>query len=307
MMKCVFAMVFLLLTNATSWSFDFSPYENSGPTLSAEINYFILRYGADDRMLGFANWQSDPVHRRRLLQQTWGMATRQSVDNRSYLFALAIDLYNMMPPDVRPELAPCQPTETNDCDVYEPALEPLKMQAWADMTNGYLVDEEKAKRNWEFANTPEVKEIAFLSFYAKQHLRLDAPDAAASLDPRRLNLHNPTHYAELARWMAETVTARAQGVPPWEAMKRFPEYGRGVTSPATTATPAAQPGVEPAPAQLEPSPAEPTDPIPPAVAPPDKPTPRGALAMAVVAILLLAAAAAWLLRRRRPQGGDIGE
>jgi hypothetical protein len=207
MMKLALIFPIIFLAGSPILAFDFAPYSNSGPTLSGEINYFIQRFGSDEKMLGFANWETDSTHRERLMQQAWGMANRSSpVDNRPYLYALALDLYNTLPPGAT---------------YIEGNLDGGKTY-WSLMYIERFVrsSEEDYKGDWraiELGHSRRTVEQLYIRQYLREHAEVDLYDAPPSLDPRHLNLQTPTHYAALTRWMAETVTARAEGVPPWEA------------------------------------------------------------------------------------------
>lgn len=210
------------------WSYDFSSYANKGPTLSGEINYFMSEKDH------FSEWGTDVQQRVGLFQQAWGMATRSSpVDNRSYLFALAIDLYNTIPPDLMPEPREVDPNDLDDPNYHPPSEAPIKAQLVSSMRSinpQFKRPFEEESSYWTYAKKlpsgqqSAMMEMVYLTRYIRDQIEqgniaFDAHDALASLPPEKLDITNPTYYQPLREYMERMQPAILAGVPPWEAEK----------------------------------------------------------------------------------------
>lgn len=179
----------------------------------------------------FSDLASSPEKRASLLSATWSRANRSlPIDNRAYLYALAVDLYNSLPADVRPQPRELGPDE----DAYPPAMEPFKKQFYSEMK--YLVNAKQEtinerdatwsrwKNNFDDGKMLAASEKAYIKQYfrdqiTQNNIALDASDAPASLEPKKLDITNPTHYPALREYMERMQPAIAAGVPPWEAEK----------------------------------------------------------------------------------------
>lgn len=167
-----------------------------------------------------------------------GLANSGSpIDNRAYLFALAIDIYNSIPPDLQPDPQKLAPDE----DVYEPNLWPIKKQLYFNKISTIdgnrsrrertLEEKKRLLERFKRMNNPTDAELAayFEKKYLRQHIReqvalgkihLDAQDAPASISPSELDIYQPKYYAELREYM-ETVQSLIDTLtPPWEAEKQ---------------------------------------------------------------------------------------
>jgi hypothetical protein len=163
-----------------------------------------------------------------LLEWVWHAATRtSSVDNRAYLFALSMDLYNSIPPDLNPKSI-VRPGE----DVYEANLKPVKEQWFYNMAMLHTGNEESladkmTKWSWMKQNLDsqwflEAVEMEYIRHFIRDqivqgNIVFDSKDAQASVDPARLDILNPVHYEVLETFIDENRESIEQGIPPWEA------------------------------------------------------------------------------------------
>lgn len=173
----------------------------------------------------FEGIDADAAKRESAFFNAWFTAIANSpVDNRPYLMALAIDLYNSLPP--------------NSC--VQPADGPPscgKVGAAYEMRSYFRIDDEERRwqaERWQRVLVPRtgvgtgsLRESSYLRRYiAESNIQFDDPRAEPSL--AHVNVLNPTHHAEFKKWMDETAQMREQGVPPWEALKLA---GRQVAEP----------------------------------------------------------------------------
>jgi hypothetical protein len=156
----------------------------------------------------FSNIADDPSKRESLLNSAWGIATSNSpVENRVYLFALAIDLYNSLPPGKDP--AGYNPGEITGKGDKMNEIQGSLFYRGGSPQEAWL---RAVERNSELG-----KELAYIKYYLRERARLDHFSEPASLDPARLDLLNPTHYAGLKAFMDENRAALERDIPPWGA------------------------------------------------------------------------------------------
>lgn len=244
---------------------------NEGVLLMKYINYFILLFlisvtavKASDVLLEnipsaglakvaktspeyFLGLNESTDKRLNLFTSSWVRANKGSpVDNRAYLFALAINLYNSIPPDLQPELRELEPGE----DVYEPNLRPIKMQLYDDMVriDGGKPFADEVTLEMKKKGLERFKKRLFKRFkegspeanarlkadleyaYLQQHIReqvalgnilIDTQDAPASISSDELDIYNPKYYAELQDYMKKVQPLIDALTPPWEAEEQI--------------------------------------------------------------------------------------
>jgi len=237
---------------------------NEGVLLMKYINYFILLFlisvtavEASDVSLEnipssglakvaktspeyFLGLNESTDKRLNLFTSSWVRANKGSpVDNRAYLFSLAINLYNSIPPDLQPEPQELGPDE----DVYEPNLWPIKQQLYFNKistidgnkppTNKLTIERQnKLLSRYKRINSPTDMELKvyFEYKYLRQHIReqvalgnilIDAQDAPASISPDELDIYNPKYYAELKDYMEKVQPLIDTLTPPWEAEEQI--------------------------------------------------------------------------------------
>lgn len=212
--------------------------------LSNDLKEEYTRYG--NRDLSFLNDSLKLEPRPNLVSTVWWLASKGSpVDNRAYLFALAIDLYNSIPADLLPE-----PEELADGeDVYEPNLWAIKSQLYFNQISTIDGNEpvsdvqtlemkknglerfkkrlfKRFKENSPEANARLTADLEYT--YLRQHIReqvvlgnilIDDQKAPASMNLSELNIYNPKYYAELKEYMTEVQPLIDKFIPPWETEK----------------------------------------------------------------------------------------
>lgn len=120
-----------------------------------------------------------PMGSYNMFSWVWNHATRSSpVDNRPYLFALAIDLYNSIPPDLMPEPRELAPGE----DIYEPDNLPIKQQLdigalkWFNQKRGQqAANWNRWKRKFEKEEFDAIAEKEYLLDYLREQIQLERP------------------------------------------------------------------------------------------------------------------------------------
>jgi len=258
-----------------------------------------------DRVTDLERLASDPRARERLLINSYGHAIHDSgADNRAYLFALAFDLYNSLPP------GPPVHVLNEHAEAGNPLTDASrKAELYSELQSAFEPVDAGKRKSWDWVlnhrDRDRLLELYYLRTYLHQSpVMLDKWDEQASIPPQQLDLQTPTHYAELKAWMEKTEVLREQGVPPWEAIKRFPAPVEAAI-PETAAT-GRVPTTSPAPAepdQTSPAPVEPSQPEAtggtqaPAEPSEDAATSRPWWIAGVAVIFVLAAA--WYLRRRK--------
>jgi len=218
-------------------------------------------------------YPDDPIAMQKALQESagtrsnfisrvWNPANSGSpVDNRAYLFALSINLYNSIPPDLQPEPQELGPDE----DVYEPNLWPIKKQLYFNNISSIdgnkpileeLSPEEKKslfekrfkkrlfKRFKENSPEANARLAAYFEFeYLRQHIReqvvlgnilIDAQEAPASISPDELDIFNPKYYADLQDYMEKVQPLIDTLIPPWEVEKQIVAATKEDKKPAQT-------------------------------------------------------------------------
>ena len=173
--------------------------------------------------------------------EAWLHASQgEPVDNRAYLFALAIDLYNSIPADATPEMRELGPDE----DAYEPNLLPIKQQYYNNHIaqidgRGYkpesvelqkklwdLMKEDVFRRFEEGSPNAEVHlkshlETFYLNRYLREQIRegnidLDDPRSSTHSRARNVDLFSPTYYPMLAKYRARIDPLIMNLVPTWQ-------------------------------------------------------------------------------------------
>jgi hypothetical protein len=189
--------------------------------------------------------------REHMLQQALFYAGRGTpVDNRAYLFALAVDLYHSLPPG--PDPRGYEPGELGGKGEWK-----RWFQKWLGTDQDIDPD-----RDWESLlrkhegqpdNLVAVVEIKYIRHYFQEHIQLDDFIEHARLDAQDLSFSNPTHYAALRAYV-DTMRHRIRtGVPPWEQNPEpdksdgFEETTPATGSPMTQTSEPAAPFVTPIP------------------------------------------------------------
>ena len=143
------------------------------------------------------------------------------VDNKAYLYALAIDLYNSLPPDQAPGgKNGLKFNEENDIsykkqfyDDLSKSLEKARTKSqvtekrWKHISKEHVYDEE----------TMAMIETTYIEYYLANTVVLDRPDDSASLNPERINVSNPTYYSGLVDFLQKNKKNIQMKVIPWEA------------------------------------------------------------------------------------------
>lgn len=162
--------------------------------------------------------------REHMLQQALFYAGRGApVDNRPYLFALAVDLYHSLPPG--PDPSGYEPGELGGKGEW---LRWFKNWLGADQRD---TDPDRDS-DWEtLLRTHEGRpdklvasiEIQYIRHYFQEHIQLDDFIEHARLDAQDISFSNPTHYAALRAYV-DTMRHRIRsGIPPWEDPTESPE------------------------------------------------------------------------------------
>lgn len=188
------------------------PEESLRELQSAELRQVYRENSAEDLQQLIAGEEA----RELMLQQALFYAGRAApVDNRGYLFALAVDLYHSLPPGPDPS-------------GYEPGELGGKGE-WRRWFQNWLGTERRdvdPEEDWEtllrkHAGQPEVLaaviEIQYIRRYFQEHVQLDDFIEHARLDVADLSLSNPTHYAAMRGYLHAMQHRIRGGVPPWAA------------------------------------------------------------------------------------------
>jgi hypothetical protein len=159
--------------------------------------------------------------REHMLQQALFYAGRRTpVDNRAYLFALAVDLYHSLPPGPDPS-------------GYEPG-ELGGKGAWMRWFQNWLGTEQRdvdADGDWEtflrtHAGQPDnlvaAIETKYIRHYFQEHIQLDDFIEHARLETEDLSFSSPTHYAALRAYVDTMQHRIRSGIPPWEYRTETP-------------------------------------------------------------------------------------
>lgn len=172
--------------------------------------------------------------REHMLQQALFYAGRSTpVDNRAYLFALAIDLYHSLPPG--PDPSGYEPGELGGKGEWMRLF-----QYWPDTAQQDLYPDEgigmemslERDRDWEsllrvhegqIDNLVASIETQYIRYYFQEHIELDDFIQHARLDAEDLSFSNPTHYAALRAYLDTMQHNIRRGVPPWEEPMESPE------------------------------------------------------------------------------------
>jgi hypothetical protein len=176
--------------------------------------------------------------REHMLQQALFYAGRgKPVDNRAYLFALAVDLYHSLPPG--PDPGGYEPGELGGKGEWK-----RWFQNWSGTDQG----DSDPDREWEtllraHAGQPDnlaaAVEIKYIRHYFQQHIQLDDFIEHARLDAGDLSFSNPTHYAALRAYVDSMRHRIHSGIPPWaENPESEAPDDDGKTVPAATGSPA---------------------------------------------------------------------
>lgn len=163
--------------------------------------------------------------RENMLQQALFYAGRgEPIDNRAYLFALAIDLYHSLPPGLDP--SGYEPGELGGKGEWMRRFR--NWPGWGDFRSIEMPLETDRDGDWEtlirehegegqFDNLVAAIEIKYIRHYFQEHVQLDDFIQHASLDVEDLSYSNPTHYAALRAYLDAMQHRIRSGVPPWES------------------------------------------------------------------------------------------
>lgn len=180
--------------------------------------------------------------REHMLQQALFYAGRgKPVDNRAYLFALAVDLYHSLPPGPDPS-------------GYEPGELGGKGEWMRWFQNWLGADQRDIEQDrdteWEtllraHAGQPDHLvasiEIKYIRHYFQEHIQLDDFIEHARLDAEDLSFSNPTHYSALRAYVDSMQHRIRSGVPPWEDPTESPgsdeAEGGSEAAPGATGSP----------------------------------------------------------------------
>jgi hypothetical protein len=135
--------------------------------------------------------------REHMLQQALFYAGRNApVDNRAYLFALAVDLYHSLPPG--PDPTGYEPGELGGKGEWM-----RWFQNWLDTDRRDIdQDSDKVRAHDEQSDTAAASaEIKHIRHYFQEHIQLDDFIEHARLYPEDLSFPNPTHYAALRAYV----------------------------------------------------------------------------------------------------------
>jgi hypothetical protein len=224
--------------------------------------------------------------REHMLQQALFYAGRgKPVDNRAYLFALAVDLYHSLPPG--PDPSGYEPGELGGKGEWK-----RWFQKWLG-TDQRDIDPD---RDWETLlrahegqpdNLVAAVEIKYIRYYFQEHIQLDDFIEHARLDAHDLSFSNPTHYTALRAYV-DTMRQRIRsGVPPWEeSLESDKTDGYREMTPAANGSPV--PTTQPA---------EPAAPF--ATPIPEKASGMSLLMKLALGTLLIVAIVAFMIRRGR--------
>jgi hypothetical protein len=258
------------------------PEENLRELQSAELRQVYRENSSEDLQQLILSEEA----REHMLQQALFYAGRGTpVDNRAYLFALAVDLYHSLPPGP-------DPTGYERGELGGKGEWKRWFQNWLD-TDQRDIDPD---RDWETLlkkhegqpdNLAAAVEIKYIRHYFQEHIQLDDFIEHARLDAQDLSLSNPTHYAAL-RTYVDTMRHRIRsGVPPWEESPQSDEPGDGrKTTPAATGSP------DPSTKTAEPA-------APFAIPGPEKKFGMSSLMKSALGALLIMAIVAFLISRGR--------
>ncbi len=203
-----------LLAIGTSLLLSISSLINAETIIPEEIPSAELHELARVAPERFMNLHTSIEYRLDLLTGVWVRANRShSIDNRAYLFALAIDLYNSLPPDLVP---PEPPRESWPEEGDGPDLSPYKEQ-WAKEMYRFNINLKKPvkERNSQWAwmkqnLKPKQFAVAIEVEYIKHFIRkqieqgnivFDDRDAPASMDAEQIDILNPTHYQAIKTYV----------------------------------------------------------------------------------------------------------
>lgn len=217
---------------------------------------------------------NDSVEKKRtLISHLWPYAAQGSpVDNRAYIFALLIDLYNSIPPDATIDIQPLEPGE----DVYEPNLLPIKEQIYQSsmaQIDGKTREPREAvvsRTGWQSLREDVLRRYEEGSSEADQHLKgmletiyfigyiedqvragnivLDDPRSSADWNSAEVDLSKPTYYPMLADYRDRVNPLITNLVDPWQAEGFWAEEGSGKaveTEPQTKSLPGRLDGSQP--------------------------------------------------------------
>lgn len=261
------------------------PEESLLELQSAELRHAYRENSAED----LQQLAGSEEAREQMLQQALFYAGRGApVDNRAYLFALAVDLYHSLPPGPDPS-------------GYEPGELGGKGDLMRQFQNRLGADEQGIGQDrdgeWEtllraHEGRPDKLvaqvEIKYIRHYFREHIELDDFTEHARLDAAELSFSNPTHYTALRAYVRAMQHRIRGGVPPWEALtdstgSEKPDGDR--ETPPTAAG-------SPAPAAKT---ADSTAPLPTPV--PEKTSRMSSLMKLTIAALLLVVAVVVMIRR----------
>jgi hypothetical protein len=164
--------------------------------------------------------------REHMLQQALFYAGRNApVDNRAYLFALAVDLYHSLPPG--PDPTGYEPGELGGKGEWM-----RWFQNWLDADRRDIdQDDDRDRAHDARSDTPVATvEINHIRHYFQEHVQLDDFIEHASLYPEDLSFSNPTHYAAL-RTYVDSMQHRIRS----DASNEADEAGKA--APAATGSP----------------------------------------------------------------------
>jgi hypothetical protein len=224
--------------------------------------------------------------REHMLQQALFYAGRgMQVDNRPYLFALAVDLYHSLPPG--PDPSGYEPGELggkgewkrwfqNWLGTDQQGIEPDRDTEWEALLRAHEGQPDKLAASIE---------IKYIRHYFQEHIQLDDFIEHARLDTEDLSFSNPTHYTALRAYVDSMQPRIRSGIPPWENPTESPESAKEAV-PATTGSPA------PTIRTVEP-------PAPFAAPAPEKTPGISSIMKLVIGALLIAAIVAFIFMIRR--------
>jgi hypothetical protein len=176
--------------------------------------------------------------REHMLQQSLFYAGRAApVDNRAYLFALAVDLYHSLPPG--PDPTGFEPGELGGKGEWM-----RWFQNWLGTNQGDIDPD----RDWEtLLRTHEDQpdklvaliEKEYIRHYFQEHIQLDDFIEHARLDAADLSFSNPIHYTALRGYVQAMQPRIGSGTPPWaESPEADEPDGDRKKVPAATGSPA---------------------------------------------------------------------
>jgi hypothetical protein len=172
--------------------------------------------------------------REHMLQQALFYAGRGTqVDNRPYLFALAVDLYHSLPPG--PDPSGYEPGELggkgewkrwfqNWLATDQQGIEPDRDTEWETLLRAHAGQPDKLAASIE---------IKYIRHYFQEHIQLDDFIEHARLDTENVSFSNPTHYTALRAYVASMQPGIRSGIPPWENPTESPEPAGETVSAAT--------------------------------------------------------------------------